>query len=214
MSLQPEILELIHAEIDGVATAAEQVRLRDLISRNSEVREEYRRLRGLFDVLGQVEPAAPPAHLAGHVLREVRTRREATSRGFADRVRALFPNGRLAVRYAYAVAAGAVLGVAGLHLVSGGGFFGPVVPERDAGATIAPYPGRSRLDLRPAGVRGVATVQPSASGNAIELDLESATPVDLLLHYDPSADGGRVDVSVVKDGETKEAGSLKLSGKN
>ena len=133
--------------------------------------------------------------------------------GFAGRIRAIFPSGRLAVRYAYAVAAGALLGVVGLQWVSGGGFFGPVVPERYAGATIAPYR-RSRLDLRPAGVRGVATLQPSASGNAIELDLETATPVDLVLHYDPSADGGRVDVSVVKDGETTEAGSLKLAGKN
>jgi hypothetical protein len=214
MSIQPEILELIHAEIDGVATAAEQVRLRDLISRNSEVREEYRRLRGLFDVLGQVEPAAPPAHLAGNVLREIRNRSDATSLGFTGRIRAMFPNGRLAVRYAYAVAAGAVLGVVGLHLVSGGGIFGPAVPERDAGATIAPYPGKSRLDLRSAGVRGVATLQPSATGNAIELDLETATPVDLVLHYDPSTEGGRVDVSVVKDGETRGAGSLKLAGKN
>lgn len=214
MSLQPEVLELIHAEIDGVATAAEQVRLRDLIARNSEVREEYRRLRGLLDVLGQVEPAAPPAHLAANVLREVRTRREAMNLGFAARIRAFIPNGRLAVRYAYAVAAGAVLGVVGLHLVSGGGFFAPIVPEREAGATIASYPGKTRLDLRPAGVRGVATLQPSASGNAIELDLETATPVDLLLHYDPSADGGRVDVSVVSGGEAKEAGSLKLAGKN
>ena len=214
MSLQPEILELIHAEIDGVATTADQVRLRDLISRNSEVREEYRRLRGLFDVLGQVEPSAPPAHLAGNVLREVRARREATIVGFAGRIRAFFPNGRVTVRYAYAVAAGALLGVVGLQLVGGGSFFGPVVPERHAGATIAPYPGKSRLDLRPAGIRGVATLQPSASGNAIELDLETATPVDLVLHYDPSVDGGRVDVSVVKDGETKQAGSLKLTGKN
>jgi hypothetical protein len=214
MSIQPEILELIHAEIDGVATTAEQVRLRDLISRNSEVREEYRRLRGLFDVLGQVEPAAPPAHLAGNVLREIRSRREAMSLGFGGRIRALFPNGRVAIRYAYAVAAGAVLGVVGLHLASGGGLFGPMIPEREAGATIAPYLGKTRLDLRQAGVRGVATLQPSATGNAIELDLETATPVDLVLHYSPSADGGRVDVSVVKAGETREAGSLKLLGKH
>lgn len=213
MSLTPEILELIHAEIDGVATTAEQVRLRDLISRNSEVREEYRRLRGLFDILGQVEPAAAPAHLAGNVLREIRTRNQTASLGFVGRIRTLFPNGRLAVRYAYAVAAGAILGVVGLHLVSGGTLFGPGVPERHAGATIAPYPGKTRLDLRPAGVRGVATLQPSASGNAIEVDLQTESAIDLLLHYDPSADGGRVDVSVVRDGETKAAGSLKLSGK-
>src|SRR5262245_56781172 len=107
MSIKPEILELIHADIDGVATAPDQERLRDLVSRNSEVREEYRRLRGLFDVLGQVEPTAPPPQLAGNVLREIRRRKEATG-GLAARIRAFFPHGRLAVRYAYAVAAGAI----------------------------------------------------------------------------------------------------------
>jgi hypothetical protein len=214
MSIQPEILELIHAEIDGVATEAEQARLRDVISRNSEAREEYRRLRGLFDVLGQVEPAAPPPQLACNVMREVRARRDAMHLGITGRIRAFLPSGRLAIRYAYAVAAGAVLGVVGLHLVSGGGFFGPAIPERDAGATLAPYTGTRRLDLGAAGVRGVATLQPSASGNSIGLDLDSATPVELVLRYDPVADGGRVDVSVVKNGEMTRAGSLRLSRKN
>jgi hypothetical protein len=214
MSINPEILELIHAEIDGVATASEQARLRDVISRNSEAREEYRRLRGLFDVLGQVEPAAPPPQLAGNVMREVRARRDAMRLGITGRIRAFLPSGRLAIRYAYAVAAGAVLGVVGLHSVSGGSFFGPAIPERDARATIAPYDGIRRLDLGPAGVRGVATLQPSASGNAIGLDLDTTGPVELVLRYDPVADGGRVDVSVVKDGEATKAGSMRLSRKN
>ena len=58
MSLNPEILELIHADIDGVATASEQVRLRDIISRNSEAREEYRRLRETAPV--HWNPERPP----------------------------------------------------------------------------------------------------------------------------------------------------------
>ena len=46
MSINPEILELIHAEIDGTATPAEQLRLRDAIAGDAAVRDEYRRLRG------------------------------------------------------------------------------------------------------------------------------------------------------------------------
>src|SRR6185295_20251249 len=61
MSIQPEILDLIHAEIDGVASEAELIRLRDAINGDVAVRDEYRRLRGLCDILARVEPAAPPA---------------------------------------------------------------------------------------------------------------------------------------------------------
>jgi hypothetical protein len=117
------------------------------------------------------------------------------------------------LRYAYAVAAGVVLGALGVHLATGGGIFGSIVPERDASATIAPARGTSRLNLASAGVDGFATLKPSASGSAIGVNLSSAEPVELLLRYDPAKDGGRVDVLVVHGGETTEAGSLQLSGK-
>jgi len=214
MNIHPEILELIHAEIDGVATEAQQVRLRDAISRDSAVRDEYRRVRGLCDVLAQVEPAEPPAQLAQNVMRAVRTQRGNAHGGLATRARSFWPGGSVALRYAYAVAAGAVIGILGLHLVVGGSLFSPAVPERDATATFAPYPGASRLDLSPAGVRGFATMRPTTSGTAIGLDLSAAEPVEFVLRYDPAKDGGRVDVLIVRGGEATEAGSLRLSRKN
>ena len=214
MSIHPEILDLIHADIDGVATEAEQVLLRDAIAGNASVRDEYRRLRGLCDVLAQVERVAPPAQLAPAVMRAIRAHRGTARGGFLNRMRASWPGGRVALRYAYAVAAGAVIGVLGLWVVTGGGLFGPVVPERDATATIGPSPGSGRLDLAPAGIRGFATLRPSTSGTAIGLDLSGAEPVELVLRYDPAKDGGRVDVLVVRDGEATEAGSLRLSRKD
>jgi len=206
MSIHPEILELINAAIDGVATEAERLRLRDAITRDAAVRDEYRRLQGLSDLLARVEPEEPPEQLAPSVMRAVRARRGG--------VRAFWPGGRVALRYAYAVAAGALIGVLGLHLASGGSLFGPAVPERDAGATIGASAGPSRLDLAPAGVRGFATLRPSPSGTAIGLDLRATEPVEFVLRYDPAKDGGRVDVLVVRGGEATEAGSLQLSGKH
>jgi len=214
MSIHPEILDLIHADIDGVATEAEQVLLRDAIAGNAAVRDEYRRLRGLCDVLAQVERVAPPAQLAPAVMRAVRAHDRSNPGGLAGRIRDFWPGGRPVLRYAYAVAAGAVLGILGLHLAAGGSLFGPAVPERDATATIAPPVGVSRLDLAPAGIRGFATLRSSASGTAIGLDLNAAEPVELVLRYDPAKDGGRVDVLVVSGGEATEAGSLQLPRKH
>jgi anti-sigma factor RsiW len=214
MSIHPDTLALIHATIDGVATEAEQLLLRDAIARDAEVRDEYRRLCGLCALLAQIEPEEPPAQVVPGVMRAVRAHRGTPRGGFARRVRDLWPGGRVALRYAYAVAAGAVVGILGSHLAAGGGLFGPAVPERDATATIGPSHDADRLDLAPAGIRGFATVRPSVSGTAIGLDLSAAEPVEFVLRYEPAKDGGRVDVLVVRGGEATQAGSLRLPQRN
>lgn len=214
MSIHPEISDLIQAELDGSATEAERVRLRDAIACDAEVRDEYRRLRGLCDVLAAVQPEEPPAGLAPAVMRAVRANRRTDHGGVWGGVRAFWPGGRLALRYAYAVAAGVVLGILGVQLATGGSGFGPPVPERDAGATIAPSRRAGRLDLAPAGIRGFASLKPSATGTVIGLDLEAAEPVEFVLRYDPAKDGGRVEVLVVRGGESTSAGSLQLSPKH
>jgi hypothetical protein len=213
MSIHPEILELIHAEIDGVASEAELIRLRDAISGDAAVREEYRRLRGLCDILSRVEPAAPPPQLAPSVMRAVRAQGNQFGGKLFSHFRSFWPGGGLAVRYAYAVAAGAVIGILGFHLVVGSGN-GPWVPERDARATIAPTQAGGRLDLTPAGVPGFATLKSSPAGTAIGIDLSAKEPVEFLLRYDPAKNGGRVDVLVVRSGEATEAGSLHLTQDN
>jgi hypothetical protein len=214
MSIQPEILELIQAELDGIATQAEQIRLRDAIARDPAVRDEYRRLRGLCDLLAQVEPSEPPARLAPNVMRAVRSTRAARSAGIFGRMRASWPGGRVAIRYAYAVAAGTVIGVLGLHLASGGSLFGPAVHERDAGATLAPAHHTGRLDLGPTGIEGFATLSPSQIGTSIGLDWTAAEPVEFVLRYDPAKEGGSLDVVVVRRGESTEAGTVRLSRKD
>jgi hypothetical protein len=92
-------------------------------------------------------------------------------------------------------------------------FFGLQDAERDATGTLAPKFGVSRLDLTAAGVHGFATLRPSPSGAAIGVDLSGGTPVELVLRYDPAKEGDRVDVLVVRGGETARAGSLQLPGK-
>jgi anti-sigma factor RsiW len=214
MSIHPDILDLIHAEIDGVASETEQIKLKAAIARDPAVRDEYRRLRGLCDILAGVPREEPPAQIAPGVMRGIRALRRPVVGGFVSRLRDSWPDGRVAVRYAYAVAAGAVIGILGLQLASGDSLFGPSVPEREASATLLPKAADSGLDLTQAGVHGFATLRRSADGAAIGLDLKSTEPVDLVLHFDPSRDGGQVDVSVVRTGTTVAAGSLRLPRKD
>ena len=214
MKIHPDFEQLIHADIDGTATAAGQAKLRDAIANDPAVREEYRKLKGLSALLSQVAREEPPATMAPSVMRMVRGRKGTLSLSLPERVRRAWPNSRDTLRYAYAVAAGVVIGVVGLQIAGGGGPFGPAVPERDATATLLPKPGPSRLDLALAGVHGVATLTPSATGTAIGLDLSSKEPVELVLRFDPSVGGGRVDVSVVRAGEAAPAGSLRLPKKD
>jgi len=214
MSIHPDVYELIHADIDGVASPAQKAALREAIARDPLVHDEYRRLKGLCELLASVPPEAPQADLAPAVMRRVRARKSSTRGGLLDRFRYAWPGGPVVVRYAYAVAAGMVIGVLGLHIASGGSLFGPVVPEREATATLMPNRGTSRLDLAPAGVHGVATLRPSASGAAIGLDVSAGEPVELLIKFDPAQDGGRVEVSVVRTGEAVPAGSLRLPRKD
>ena len=210
MSIHPDIQELIHASIDGVASDAQEARLRDAMARDPEVRDEYRRLTGLCEILARVAHEEPSPELAGAVLRGIRARRAGSRTGFMDRVRDAWPGGRVAIRYAYAVAAGAVIGILGFHVATGASLFGPAVPERDASATLMPAARASRLDLAPAGVPGTATLTPSGTGAAIGLDLNGKEPVELVLRFDPSVGGGRVDVSVLRAGKAAPAGSLRL----
>lgn len=212
MTVDPDILDLIHADIDGVATEHDRVRLREALARDPEVRDEYRRLRGLGDLLARVGHEAPSASLAPAVMQTIRSRRTTRS-GLATRVRQSWPDGRSALRYAYAVAAGAALGVLGLHWATVGGLIDPAVPERDAVATMAPVHA-DHLDLAPAGIRGFATLRPTATGAAVGVDFNSPAPFELVLRYDPVRTGNRVDVLVVRNGETSAAGSLRLPGKN
>jgi len=210
MSMKPELLELIHAELDGVASPSQQDALRDAIARDPAAHDEYRRLKGLCELLASVAPEQPRADLASSVMRRVRAGRTSTDGGIVGRIRHAWPGGQVAIRYAYAVAAGMVIGVLGLHLASGGSLFGSAVPEREATATLMPAVSPSRLDLAPAGVRGVATLRPSTSGASIGLDLSAGVPVELVLKFDPAKDGGRVDISVVRTGSAVPAGSLQL----
>ena len=160
MSIKPELLELIHADLDGLASDQDRARLREAIAREVEVREEYRRLRGLGDVLARVDREVPPARLAPAVMSAIRARQSRAQAGVLSRLHRRLPEGGVILRYGYAIAAGMIVGVLGLQWVTTGHFFGPLVPERDATATLAPANKSSPARRRPLAAACMLTTKP------------------------------------------------------
>ncbi|HZN56302.1 MAG TPA: hypothetical protein VFB67_13370 [Candidatus Polarisedimenticolaceae bacterium] len=208
MTLPHDIHELIHADLDGMATERDRARLREILLQNPAARGEYERLRRLGGLLDAVEREEPPAELVERVMGPIRTGELRRPASFASRLGR--PQGRVVLRYAYALAAGVLLGMIGLYAVTGRGPIGQSVSSREAAATLAPGPSSGGLQLSAAGVHGTATMRPAGSGAAIDVDLKASEPVEVILRFDPREDGGRLDVRFVHEGETTEAGSLRL----
>lgn len=189
MSVKHEIFELMHAEIDGVATEAQRARLQTALADSPEAREEYARLQGVTRLLAEVKSVEPPAHLTADVMRAIRNRRHASGGGWIQRLRDLWPGGRVALPYAYAAAAGAAIGILGLQVLTGSRTLGPDMFERDAAATIGTLSGipAGRTELTGTAVRGSASVRRLDGSLALDVDLTSQGPVDVSLAFDPAA---------------------------
>jgi hypothetical protein len=187
MTINSEILDLMNAELDGVAGERDRARLREILASDEAATEEFRRLVAVRDLLATVLPVEPPRHLSAGVMRAVGAHRAASRRGIAQRLRAFWPGEGIALRYAYAVAAGAAIGIVGLNLITGGGPLAPEIADRDASATLASPAGRetAHLELAANGLRGSASVRRRDRRLAVEVDVTAATPVELSLRYDP-----------------------------
>ncbi len=102
-------LELISAAIDGELDVDEQVELDLLLESSEEAREFKAELEQLDSLLKDVPDLAPPESLHAHIMANARPQRVQSKRSTLDRLRPLIPGAGL--RYAMAVAAGALLAV-------------------------------------------------------------------------------------------------------
>lgn len=187
MTIDSEILDLMNAELDGVLEERDRARLREILARDEAAREEYRRLVAVRDLLATVQPVEPPRQLSADVMRAIRADRAALRGGISRRLRAVWPREGAFFRYAYAVAAGAAIGIIGLNLIAGGGPLGPEIADRDASATLTSRAGRetAHLELAGSGLHGSASVRRVDGSLAVDVDLSVAMPVELSLRFDP-----------------------------
>jgi hypothetical protein len=77
---QPQLIELINKEIDGVNSKAESSKLKAYLTRHPEARQLYEELLKTALALRKVEELAPPRHLRQHILNSLEKNRKAVDR--------------------------------------------------------------------------------------------------------------------------------------
>lgn len=107
----PHIVELMHAEIDGVNTPAQSHELEEYLAAHPDAREEFDGLSALARRLDEEPQVEPPAHLIHRILSAVpfgRYPRARAEGGVGEWLSRLFPRPRL--RYVSTFAVGLLAG--------------------------------------------------------------------------------------------------------
>jgi hypothetical protein len=203
--------DLVQAELDGCASEAERAAVAERMAVDPAARDDKRRLEALVATLGAVQPVSPPAGMVAEIMRRVRSDREASSRSLWDRVRVAWSSSRHVLPYAYAAAAGAALCFVAIQSFGSGAPFGRAVSSVDAVGTMeAPLPfGARTVPLEAGDVHGTVRVRGEKGGDALDVEFQNPSPVDVFVRFDPSEaslagisdPAGGLDRVVAADGE-------------
>lgn len=183
---EPGREELLHAELDGTASAADSARLRALLEEEPETAARFEALRRASGELSRAERLEPPPDLLEDVMAAVRERPHAVAArpAWVEALRGLLAPVPLA-----ACAAALVVGVVLGALLPDGFGASPAVRESLSG-TALPH-GRlggpadaPPLPIRAEGVTGEATARLEGELLVVEVRLDARQPVEMRLTLD------------------------------
>lgn len=192
MTHAPRYNELMHAEIDGVISTEEGAALREFLAASPAAQEEFDQLRRLSAALAGVGPVEAPPDLKSGILRAIRTRDQRAAGGLPRWIRGMWPGGRAILHYAYAAAAGLVLGAVLFHGWAGRDGDGRGIDPSALVGTMARHESGTEGVLRTIpvgfpGASGTAIVRRAEAGYTIEIELDPAEPLEAVLGFDPGA---------------------------
>jgi len=184
-----ELQRLMNAAMDGVATAAESVRLRSILESQPAARSQFERLKGVVAALGHLEMEEPPASLKQNVLRAVRA--NATSARSASGWLGSLGSLPMLFRPWTTLAAGAALGVLAFGILSGNLMSRAGFDSRSMTGTMLPL-GRntvyrviqSRQFRLPQGTVDAQALS-GADGFALRLTTDVPAGTEVTVSYDP-----------------------------
>lgn len=190
--MDPDVLEMIHAEIDGRLSPTRREELNVLLARDPALRHEHEQLRAITVALASSPLVDVPRDLRASIMRAVSPSgavgNAAAHRGLARGPWAPFGS---ALRYGYAFAAGLAVGVLGLALYTGsaGSFLGGpgLAGSMTPAGTRAEAPVLEQLPINAAGVQGAVSLRLSADGFALEINLAASAPTEVFLSHTPDA---------------------------
>jgi hypothetical protein len=208
------IEELMWFEIDGTISSADREALNTRLRAHPEARDQLAALQRMALLFGQIGEIDPPAELRERILHALETARPPRSHrmglfarlgagrthgqtegqtpgGFLDRLASLFAP-RPAWALVAAVAAGAVIGIFGYHLIRSG--VGNTGSTKGGSSDNARFYGAMNKDsfgrdgavlhIGIEGVSGELRVRRDASHVFSELDIRSEREVEIVLDYD------------------------------
>lgn len=186
MNIDPDIVDLINAEIDGELSVDDRERL-DIYLAGSPAAREYRDdLAAFCGQLNTIDKLEPPEHLQNLILDNLKpTATKESSRGLFDVLAVLF--GVNGVRYAASFAAGVILTYA---LVNSGqisdGAFDDVTNLVGTMTQPEPLGEVARVDdlrLTLSEIAGTVTLNRSGPMLIIDFDLASESPVEIIAGF-------------------------------
>ena len=188
MKVAPHIRDLMHARIDGVISEQENDQLEDFFGKNPMARRHMDQLEQVATRLDRAHQIAPPPALRALVLAAIQPSAAGSRRESP-------PAGRTALGYAYAIAAGLIVGILGYHVVST--FDRAVVDPTDIAGSMSPHEDAGAagigeeiaLDL--VGGRGTVQLDRVPGGAALRFDLDSPQEVDVVLAFNSDEVGFR-----------------------
>jgi hypothetical protein len=180
MAIDPNIVELINADIDGEISPADKDTLEAMMAESPDAQAMHAELSGLSSSLDELPDLDAPPYLIHTIMAEV-PKNESQDRG--DFLRGLFA--APALRYAAMFVAGSVLT---LSLVSSDqvserafndvtGLVGTISSEVPVG------PGIQTLQIDRTDVAGHITVRSSGPLLIVDFDLVSNGPIDIVASY-------------------------------
>jgi hypothetical protein len=184
-------IRLMHAEIDGVSTPEESRELHAYLEADADARRHFEELKSVGRAMAEAGRVSPPPDLRPAIMRAVRAAERGGERhGVVGRLREVLspaPRMRLAYAFTCGIAVGiglfAVLSLTVPQLVPGDGahLMGTMGGERCfvAGEAVT-------FDVP--GASGSASVRYCSESVTLELSLESASEVVVVLSYDDRVD--------------------------
>jgi hypothetical protein len=181
MAIDPNIVELINADIDGEISPADKDTLEAMMAESPEAQAMHAELSGLSSSLGDLPDLDAPPYLIHTIMAKIPKLESQDRRG--DFLRGLFA--APALRYAAMFVAGSVLT---LSLVSSDqvserafndvtGLVGTISSEVPVG------PGIQTLQIDRTDVAGHITVRSSGPLLIVDFDLVSNGPIDIVASY-------------------------------
>ncbi len=181
MAIDPNIVELINADIDGEISPADKDTLKAMMAESPEAQAMHAELSGLSSSLGDLPDLDAPPYLIHTIMAKIPKPESQDRRG--DFLRGLFA--APALRYAAMFVAGSVLT---LSLVSSDqvserafndvtGLVGTISSEVPVG------PGIQTMQIDRTDVAGHITVRSSGPLLIVDFDLVSNGPIDIVASY-------------------------------